>query len=167
MDATQDKPAPDAVVAEVVSPPKRKIPATAFKPGHQKFGGRKKGAPLKRTKEARDIADKLGFSVVEWLIIAATTGILLKPDGQFDVLDGAQRLDAGKTVAKYLVPALTAVQVTGKDNGPIAVAALDVTELMKSPASLQAAQRLALEIAQRPQIAAPEVLDGDDLQDTD
>jgi hypothetical protein len=55
---------------------------------------------------------------------------------------------------------LSAAQVTGKDEGPIAVAALDVTKLMDSPELVAMAQTLALNLSGYPttpkQLAGPE-----------
>ncbi|WP_321471117.1 hypothetical protein [uncultured Paludibaculum sp.] len=97
--------------------PKRK--GNPFQPGHPRYGGRKKGSPLKRTKEAREIADKLNFHPVEFLARCAQ-GEMPNPDGSVTVLDTAQRLDAAKSVAPYIAPKLQATQVTGVDDGPVA-----------------------------------------------
>jgi hypothetical protein len=45
---------------------------------------------------------------------------------------------------RYVLPMLSAVQVTGVDGGPVEVAAFDVAALMKDPKMVEAATTLAL-----------------------
>jgi hypothetical protein len=53
----------------------------------------------------------------------------------------------------FLAPKLAATQITGSEGAPLAVATLDVTQLMSNPELARAAQLLALGMA-RPQIEA-------------
>ena len=54
------------------------------------------------------------------------------------------RMDAAKTVANYIYPRLSSTAVTGADDGPVAVAALDVGAVLANPQLAAAAQELAL-----------------------
>lgn len=124
--------------------PKRR--GNPFQPGHPKFGGRKKGSPVKRTKEAREIADALGFHPVEFLARVATTGKIPNPDGTETPVSPQDRLDAAKAIAPYIVPKLQATTLTGKDDGPIEVDTFDMATLLKDPEAAKAAQALALKL---------------------
>ena len=117
-----------------------------FKPGHPKYGGRKKGSPIKRTAEAREIADKLGFHPVEFLAKVVMTGKMPNPDGTETIVTPQDRLDAAKAIAPYILPKLAQTAVTGANDGPVAVD-LDVTKLLSDPESARAAQALALKLA--------------------
>jgi hypothetical protein len=130
-----------------------------FRVGHPKYGGRKKGAPLKRTREAREIAERLGFDVVEFLIRAAG-GTMLNLDGTETVLTTDQRLDAGKAVAPYLRPKLSAQTISGPNEGPIELARAntEIERVMATPEGVEAAQKLALLIAGDGK-PAPQVVD--------
>src|SRR5689334_22410659 len=94
---------------------------TSFTVGHVKVGGRRKGSPVKRTAEAREIAEQLGFHPVAFLAHVAMTGKIPNQDGPETPVSAEDRLDAAKAVAPYLLPKLSAQQVTGKDDGPIEV----------------------------------------------
>jgi hypothetical protein len=119
-----------------------------FQPGHPKYGGRRKGVPTRQTWLAREIAEQNGFNPVQVAIEVIMRGKLpatgAKPGR--DVSD-EERLKMLRDLLSYLVPKLSAVQVTGNDGGPVAVAGLDITKLMQDPELAQAAQRLALAIA--------------------
>ena len=127
--------------------PKRK---GTFKPGHPRFGGRPKGSPIKRSKEAQAIAEKLGFCVVEWLINIALTGDMQNADGSVTQVGTDLRFEAGKTVAPYLRPKLLATQVTGPNDGPINVVGFDLNRFLESPEAIDAAQKLSLVISAQP-----------------
>jgi hypothetical protein len=147
--------------AEIIDPsaqvlePARKG-GVAFHKGHPKYGGRKKGSPIKRTAEAREIAESLGFHPVHFLATIAYFGVMPNADGTETAVDTATRMDAAKSVIKYLVPALLATQITGKNEGPLEVAAFDMTQLMMNPAAVEAAQQLALAMVEMKTLPAPE-----------
>ena len=54
-------------------------------------------------------------------------------------------------IQTYLAPKMQATALTGAEGGPVAVAAMDVTQLMANPELARAAQLLALGMAQQPQ----------------
>jgi len=117
----------------------------AFAPGHARLGGRKKGT---KSWSARAIAEETGVHPIRVLLDMMKTGY-------FPLAKGEQAKDKRRIppelyvkvvfeATAYCTPKLSAVQLTGANNGPLAVAALDVTELMKDPALVAAAQTLAL-----------------------
>jgi hypothetical protein len=61
------------------------------------------------------------------------------------------KIDICKTLANFFYPRLTATQVTGQNDGPIAVAGLNMIELMRDPIAIEAAQNLALAMAAQDQ----------------
>ena len=94
----------------------------------KKFGGRQKGTTNKRTYEARALVEKMGFDPLEFLIHVAkgdwealgytksfVTKVNMGIEYEEDVISFDQRLDAGKTIAKYVYPQLKAIEHTGKD----------------------------------------------------
>jgi hypothetical protein len=125
-----------------------------FQPGHPKLGGRRKGSPLKRTAEAREVAAKLGFHPVEWLVRVAQDGYILNSDGTQMPVDAATRVDAVKAVSRYLLPTLQAVAHINPDSGPKAED-VDINRLLEDPEMVRAAQTLALGIAEAPAILGP------------
>lgn len=114
-----------------------------------KTGGRKPGSPMKRTEQAREIADRMGFHPVEFLCHVALHGEMPNPDGPPTKVDNAARLDAAKSVAPYLVPKLSASQVTGPNEGPVemVMSQEQVANLMKDPAKARTLSELALLVA--------------------
>jgi hypothetical protein len=58
-----------------------------------------------------------------------------------------ERLKALRDCMRYLLAPLSAVQITGANQGPLFVETLDVTRLMMNPELAAAAQKLALGIA--------------------
>lgn len=126
-----------------------------FKPGHPRYGGRKKGSPAKRTQEAREIAERLGFHPIELLAIIAMRGVIPNADGTETPVDTDARLDAIKAAAPYLTPRLSAQQITGKDEGPLAVSTLDVAQILANPALARMAQDLALAMAEQERASVP------------
>lgn len=118
-----------------------------YQVGHKGTGGRPLGSPLAKTKTAREIAENLGFHPVHWLVRVAL-GFMPNADGSEDPIeDKNMRLDAGKTVSKFLVPTLSAQAITGAEGGPIAVASIDLNKLLLDPQALEAAQNLSLHIS--------------------
>ena len=56
------------------------------------------------------------------------------------------RLDAAKTVINYMYPRLNSTAVTGADDGPIALATLDLTPILANPELARAAQEIAMQL---------------------
>ena len=150
-------------VVQVLPPeqPKRK-PGNPFKPGHPRYGGRQKG-PIKRSREAQEIVEKMGFCPVEFLATIAQRGVMVNPDGTETTVAADMRLDAAKAVAPYVRPKLSATQVTGRDGTPLAVVGFDMSKLMADPDMVEAAQLLALRMSEsdgaRQVEAGPELAD--------
>jgi hypothetical protein len=80
-------------------------------PGYPKTGGRLPGTPNKRTVYARQIIEEHGADPVEML--AKTMNDEKVP------LD--LRTDCAKALLPYVYPKLSAVEVTGRDGGPVEV----------------------------------------------
>jgi hypothetical protein len=115
-----------------------------FKPGHARVGGRKKGSPTKRTKLALEICEAMDFHPAAFLATIAMTGLMPNADGTTTPVTPDDRLRAATALAPFVMPKLQATQVTGRDDGPVAVAALDVTAILANPQLAAAAQELAL-----------------------
>jgi hypothetical protein len=56
------------------------------------------------------------------------------------------RMDAAKTVIKDLVPLLSARQVTGANDGPIAMATCDMSKLVSTPEGSKAHRYAGLDV---------------------
>ena len=104
---------------------------------------------------ARDLADELGCDPLAFMMRIINSDVIEQTvieNGKEKrvkvAIDLATRLDAAKNVAGYLYPRLSAQQVTGKDDGPVAVAALDVAAILANPALAAAAQELALQVVE-------------------
>jgi hypothetical protein len=121
--------------------------------GHPKIPGSGRPAGAGNW-NARRVAESMNCSP---LIVALT---VIKT-GYFPLAKGekpeAQRRASPELFTKILletlklcVPSLSAVQVTGKDEGPVAVATLSITDLMANPSLAEAAQRLAVAMATQP-----------------
>lgn len=126
-----------------------------FAKGHAKMGGRVKGSPTKpRVWQAREIVDREDFHPLEEAIHVIRTGYwpgkvptaaqLAATPAKFKPISDEERLKMLREIFKYVFPSLSAMQVTGRDGGPLAAATLDVTALMRDPAMLEAAQKLSL-----------------------
>jgi len=129
-----------------------------FQPGHPKYGGRKKGTPIKRTKKGIEIAEAMGFHPVEFLAHVAQHGTMPNPDGTFSPVTTEMRLDAAKSVAPYVAPRLTAAQVTGVDEGPIQTQQVPTEAILQNPALADSLSELALIMAEQGVEAAEEAL---------
>jgi hypothetical protein len=69
------------------------------------------------------------------------------------------KIDVAKTVVNYCYPRLTAKEVSGPDGGPtesVKVTA-DLQKLMHDPEAVEAAQRLALSLANQPTRVKPAI----------
>jgi hypothetical protein len=139
------------------------------KAGHPKWGGRRPGTLNKRTRYAHEVAEKMRVDPVAYLLSIinqeATQEVIINPQTGEAILDPAtgqpkrrwvpvtrdQRIDAAKALLGYLYPKLQAVQVTGKDEEPLQVemSALSVTQILSDPALADAAQKMALMLAEQ------------------
>ena len=129
--------------------PKPKATGRPFEPGRKKTGGRpKKSETAGKLWEPRNIAEANKFKGLEELIKIFQTGKLpvSGPGKVAQDASPAQRVDCLKQACSYLFPRLATTEVTGPDNGPLAVnvSTLDVTKLMENAELAQAAQRVAL-----------------------
>lgn len=124
-----------------------------FGPGHDKYGGRRK----RTAQQARDLAQQLGVDPLEYMLNLLTKDVV--EEVEIDA-DGKERrikvpighelkIDICKTLANFFYPRLSATQVTGRDDGPVAVATLDVTAILANPELAKAAQDLALAICEQ------------------
>jgi hypothetical protein len=119
-----------------------------FKIGHARLGGRKPGSLNKRTRQAIEICEQMNFHPAALLATVVLTGKLPNPDGTTVEIDAAGRMDALKALCPYVMPRLQATQVTGKDDGPLAVATLDMSRILADPALVEQAQNIALALVE-------------------
>lgn len=90
--------------------------------------GRKAGTPNKRTFDARQLVERMGFDPLEFLVHTAkadwealgyqkgfVTKVNMGIEYEEDIISYEQRLDAAKTIAKYIYPQLKSIEHTGKD----------------------------------------------------
>lgn len=126
-----------------------------FKIGHPRLGGRKPGSQNKRTRQAIEICEAMDFHPAALLATVVMTGKLPNPDGTTVDIDAAGRMDALKAICPYVMPRLQATQVTGKDDGPLAVATLDISRILADPALVEQAQNLALAMVDADRNPAP------------
>ena len=127
------------------------VPAVAskhkgFAPGHKRFGGRKKREKVHPNDDAKMVAQKLGFSCLETVIQVVTTGLLPTTDGHARMVDVRERCRLLRELSALLYPRPAAIEITGKDGGPITHATLDLVALMKDPDLAHAAETLSLAI---------------------
>jgi hypothetical protein len=115
-----------------------------------------------RTRLARDIAAAMKFDPIKVAIRVIEEGVLRNKDGSTVPVPVEERLKLLRDISQYIQPKLTAVQVTGKDDGPVNVQTVDIAAILRDPAAAQAAQSLAMAMAladaERPQIE-PAVID--------
>src|SRR5579872_6929833 len=122
-----------------------------FQPGHPRYGGRKKRSP----QEVRVLAEQYGADPIDYLLrlIASETV------EEVQVVDGrktrvtvpvttAMKVDACRIVAGYMYAKLSTTQVTGKDDGPVAMATLDISRIIADPALVEQAQNIALALVE-------------------
>lgn len=115
-----------------------------FQTGHARVGGRKRGSPTKRTKLALEICEAMDFHPAAFLATIAMTGLMPNADGTTTPVGTDDRLRAATALAPFVMPKLQATQVTGKDDGPIETATLDVSAILANPELAKAAQEIAL-----------------------
>jgi hypothetical protein len=102
----------------------------AFKKGDKKLSnsGRRPGVINKRTWDARQLVENLGFDPLEFLVRTAmedwkalgydksfVTKVNMGIEYEEPVIGFDERLDAAKTIAKYIYPQLKSIEHTGKD----------------------------------------------------
>jgi hypothetical protein len=127
-------------------------PKRGFKPGHPRYGGRPKGSPVKRTREGLEIAAEIGWHPVKWFLHIVTRGAMPNEDGTETPVNSEIRFAAGKEVSNYLIPKLSARQISGPNEGPIEIARAsgDLDRAMAAPGGVEIIQRAALLIAGQP-----------------
>ena len=119
-----------------------------FKTGHPRVGGRKPGSQNKRTKQAIEICEAMGFHPAAFLATIALTGQMPNPDGTSTPVGTEERLRAAQALAPFVMPKLQSTQVTGGNDGPVEVNGLvDMRAIMADPVALELAQALALKMA--------------------
>lgn len=95
------------------------------KPKRQKHGGRAAGTPNKATIEFRQTVQKVlednASNVGKWLSMVAEGYGENKPDP-------AKALDLLSKLAEYAAPKLNRTEHTGKDGGPVVIAATPLDE---------------------------------------
>ena len=158
-----------------------RVPATikgvkGFQKGHTRIpgSGRKKGqsGPTKFIWLAREIAEREGFDPFTMLITAFRTGTLppIGGPGALDkdkkplppvTINAEERMKCGRDLMRYLMPTLSAMQVTGADGGPLQLEQVDVTHLMMDPALAQAAQTLALGLSSAQRQREEDIIDAE------
>jgi hypothetical protein len=134
------------VVLEVV---KTRKPGT-FQPGGTKppGSGRKKAVLNRASWNSREVAMEQGFHPLRIAIDVIMKGTLPALNGQpARIVSDDERLKTLRDILQYMLPKLSAQQITGANDGPVALAAFDVTQLMADSEMLEAAQKLALALA--------------------
>lgn len=123
-----------------------------FQIGHERQGGRKKGTAA----QVRVLCAEMDVDPMEFLLSVIKNGT-----AESTVIENGKkrlvtisvslelRLDAAKHVSRFCYPVLSATAVTGKDGGPVAVAALDVAAILANPLLADAAQQLALMVVEQ------------------
>jgi hypothetical protein len=106
-----------------------------------------KGAQNKRTKLALEICEELDFHPAAFLATIALTGLMPNPDKSTTPVSPDDRIKAAIALAPFVMPRLQATQVTGRNEGPIEVAALDIGSLIQDPVLFEMAQTLAISMA--------------------
>lgn len=142
-----DPAAPDEVVA---TEPVARVGGGRFAPGHKRLGGRAKGTPNKISWHARQRAEAAGFDPIAIAIELILHGRLPAIKGRpRDKATREERISMLKEILQYMLPKLSATQVTGSDDGPIKIASLDIMELMKNPEMAAAAQAISLGLVEQ------------------
>lgn len=89
-----------------------------IKGGKRLGAGRKKGVPNKRTQELQAEVEASGVTPLEFLLQIMRDGVNEPKD----------RMAAAIAAAPYVHAKLAAVEITGKDGGPVVVAATTLDE---------------------------------------
>ena len=135
-----------------------------FAPGHKPV--RRKPSIMKR---AREVAADLKFDAIELIIQLVRTGAFPRSTAEEHrkMLSTAERAKLLIDLLPYIHPKLAATELTGRDGGPLASAHLDINALLADPTLAEAAQTLAIAIAEKqtqdselPAIQQPERMSG-------
>jgi hypothetical protein len=129
-------------------------PATAFKSGHPRLGGRRPGSLNKRTRRAIEICEAYDFHPAAVLIAVIQTGKLPNPDGSFAEVDIAGRMDALKTLCPYVMPRLQATQHSNDPEAPITPFA-EFSWVMQDETLVAMCQDLALAMVDAEKLTLP------------
>jgi hypothetical protein len=132
---------------------------SAQRDGHGRFvRGHKRVHPGGRerrrfsTWNTRHILEEYGVHPIALMVEAVLTGFLPPRIGEDpkkrEPISNEERMRTLRDLASYAVPKLVATQITGKDEGPVQVATLDIAALMSDPKQAEAAQLIALALAQ-------------------
>ena len=118
-----------------------------FQAGHAKFGGRKPGSQNRRTRQAIEICESMNFHPCAFLATIALTGLMPNPDGSTTPVSPDDRIRAATSLAPFVMPRLQAMQLSGRDGGPIETSAVSATILM-TPELSEAMQKIAFAAAE-------------------
>jgi hypothetical protein len=128
----------EVVEAPIVELPKKR----GFQPGHARMGGRAAGIPSKR-QLFDDICAKHKFSAVEFVVQCVKNGATpATPDKPSLPISQSDRCRMAETLLSFAAPRLSAT--TTEISGKIAVATVDMVELMRNPELARACQTVAL-----------------------
>ena len=134
--------------------------AGQFQPGHPRYGGRKRTAS-----QVRAMAEKAGVEPMEYMLNLLTVDAV--EEVQIDARGKERRvkvpighetkIDICKALLNFFHPRLNATQITGANDGPVELAALDLTPILRNPELARAAQDIALALAEQEvaQLALP------------
>ena len=126
-----------------------KKPRHRFAKGHPRYGGRKRSGRVKPLDDAKVVAEKLGYNCFEQVIEVIQTGVLETQGSHPRTVEVKERVRLLCEVLPYLQAKPQAIEITGKDGGPIATANLNITELMRDPALVTAAESISLALSSR------------------
>jgi len=139
----------------------------SFETGHVRFGGKRKNS----TQQIRDLCAELDVEPMRFLLLLVRDGWcsqVIFEGGKKRKVEVAVplelRCDLAKYVSRFLHPVLSATQtqISGPDEGPIAVAELDMNKLLQDPSSVELMQTLALRMAGYGEPALPKQLPAGD-----
>src|ERR1035437_3591978 len=132
-----------------------------FQPGHVRVGGRTK----RTAAAARSLADELGVDPLAYLLnllaVDATEELEFAADGTERKIkvpvSRELKIDISKSLAGFFYPKLNAQQITGPNEGPIELARANTEfeRALATPEGVEAAQKLALLMAQADTPPAP------------
>jgi hypothetical protein len=130
-----------------------------FQPGHARYGGRTK----RTAAQARALADELGVDPFAYLLnllaVDATDEVEFTAEGDERrvkvPVSRDLKIDICKSLAGFFYPKLNSTAVSN-DGAPMAVVEFDMSKLMADPDAVEAAQKLALLIAESDQTPAPD-----------
>ena len=125
----------------------KKSPGHRFEIGHARFGGKRKNS----TQQVRDLCAEMDVEPMQFMLELIKNGVTTQvviENGKKKRVEVAvsleMRVDLAKYVSRFIHPTLTATQVTGKDDGPIEMASLNISAILSDPALVEQAQNIAL-----------------------